>query len=137
MVLNRMALFGLLVEVAGIGACTSVRQVQPAVLSAENAPAVVWVTDTSNTITPIANPVIRRDTLRGTLNGGRVKIPMTQIRTLQARVPNHARTAALAITLAGVAVSTIYFAGISQAGGPASNGANCGQTPRGDIIQVC
>lgn len=135
----RVAVLGLVLVVTVVGGCTSVRQVQPAALalSAANAPAVVWVTDTSNTVTPVADPVIRRDTLRGKLNGARVRIPMSEIRTLQARLPNHGRTALLAITLGVAAVSAVYVAGISQAGGPASNGANCGQTVRGDPILAC
>ena len=136
MMLRRVVLAGLLVEVAGAGACTSVRHVQAVPYLADNNPAVVWVTSTHHTVVPLTAPVIRRDTLRGTWRGERVKIPVSDIQTLQVRVPNHTKTALLGVALGVAGVSAVYFAFISQAG-PGGDGTNCGLTIRGDQIQVC
>ena len=136
MVFTRVALAGLLFGVTGVGACTTVRRVEPAALLADDGPALVWATETNNTVVTVAEPLIRRDTLRGKLNGERVKIPLSEIRTLQARVPDHARTALLAITLGVASVSAVYVFGISKTG-PGGDGTNCGQTVRGDVIQAC
>ena len=121
---------GLLVGVAVLGACTTVRRVQPDALLADNSPAVVWVTDTNNAITPVAWPEIRRDTLRGTLQGRheRVKIPVSEIRSMEAKVPDHARTALLATALGAAAVSAIYVVFISQAG-PGGVSVDCNRDP--------
>lgn len=50
MVLNRVVLVGLLFGAAGLGACTSVRHVQPAAYLEDNSPPVVWVTYVNNTV---------------------------------------------------------------------------------------
>jgi hypothetical protein len=136
MVLKRVALVGLLVGVAAVGACTTVRRVDPAALLADDGPALVWATETNNTVVTVAEPVIRRDTLRGKLNGKIVKIPLSEIQSIQAKMPNHAKTALLAITLGVAAVSTVYVLAISKEG-PGGDGSNCGQTVRGDPILAC
>jgi hypothetical protein len=134
MVFRRVVLIGLFV---GVGACTTVRRVEPAALLADDAPWLVWVTRTNNSVVAVTNPTIRRDTLRGRLNGERVRIPLSDVQSVQAKFPAHGRTALLVTTLGVVAVSTIYVTAISQAGGPASNGNNCGTTVRGDPIGAC
>ena len=127
---SRRRSVGLLFGVAAVGACTTVRLVQPAALLADNAPAVVWVTDTANTVVPVFNPVIRKDTLRGRLQGrqDRVKIPMSEIRSIEARVPAHARTALLAAAVGAAAVSALYVVSISQAG-PGGMTVDCARDP--------
>jgi hypothetical protein len=85
----------------------------------------------------VINPTIKRDTLRGRLNGERVRIALSDVQSVRAKLPDHRKTALLVTTLGVAAVSTIYVMAISQAGGPASNGANCGQTVRGDPIGFC
>jgi hypothetical protein len=138
--LSRVALGGLLVAAAGIGACTSVRRVQPVEYLADNAPEVVWVTDTNNTVVPVTEAVVTRDTLRGMElsqgRGQRVKIPLGEIRSVQAKVPDHTKTALLAATLGVATVSALYFAYISKAG-PGGNDTTCGLDSMGDPIQEC
>src|SRR5678816_2057666 len=74
---------GLFGAVAGLGACTSVKHIQPGAYLEDNAPAVVWVTYPNNTVVAVAEPVVKRDTLRGILQGERVKIPLGEIRSVQ------------------------------------------------------
>lgn len=101
-------------------ACTSVRSVQPVTYLEANAPPVVWVTYGDNAAVPVGDPEIKRDTLRGTLQGARVKIPLSEIRSVQAKVPNHTKTALLATTLGVAVVSSMYFAFLSNGAGSAS-----------------
>lgn len=65
-----------------------------------------------------------------------MRIPLTQIRSMQAKMPDHEKTALLAIALGVASVSAVYVAFISQTG-PGGDGTNCGQTPAGDQIQDC
>ena len=116
MVLNRVARVGFFCGFAGIAACTSVRPISPKVYLEDNAPPVVWVTYNNNTLVAIAEPEVRRDTLRGTLQGERIKIPLSEIHSVQAKVPDHTKTALLLSGLGVAAVSTLYVAFISQAG---------------------
>ena len=117
---SRLAAAGMLI---GVTACTSVRTVQPVAYLEANAPAVVWVTYAGNTAVPVGDPEVKRDTLRGTLQGARVKIPLSDISTVQAKVPNPTKTILLATTLGVGIVSTMYFAFISGGSGKAS--ADC------------
>lgn len=137
MMLNRVGLVGVFFGVAVAGACTTVRRVEPAALGVDYGPAMVWVTRTNNTTVQVLDPTIRRDTLRGKLNGERVKIPLSDVQSVRAKLPDHRKTALLVTTLGVVAVSTIYVMGVSQAGGPASNGVTCGTNVRGDYILYC
>jgi hypothetical protein len=140
MALNRIALVGIVLGVAGVSACTSIRRVQPTEYLADNAPHLVWVTYGDNSIVPLADPEIRRDTLRGLLEGKRerVKIPLGQVRSVEAKVPNHTKTALLLGGLGVAAVSSVYFLLISQAG---SNGVGesvyCGTDTRGRPLGYC
>jgi hypothetical protein len=108
---------GLLV---GVAACTSVRSVPPVSYLEYNAPPVVWVTYSNNTLVAVSEPEIKRDTLRGLLQGARIKIPVSDIREVQAKVPNHTKTAILVTTLGVGVVSTMYFAFGSGSSGKAS-----------------
>jgi len=137
MVRNRVVVIGLLFGVVEVSACTSVQRVLPDALLAENGPGLVWVTRTNNTVVEVVNPTVKRDTLRGRLNGERVRIPLSDVQSVRAKLPDHRKTALLVTTLGVAAVSTIYVMGISQAGGPASNGITCGTTVRGDPILAC
>ena len=139
MVPNRVALVGLLTGLAGVGGCTTVRRVQAAEYFADNSPEVVWVTYTNDTVVAVAEPVIRRDTLRGMWPGtrDRVKIPLGEIRSVQARVPDHTRTAILVASLGVVTVSTLYFGVISKTGPGVAGGIECGVDRKGDVIQDC
>jgi len=114
--IHRWPAVGLLVGLVTIGACTSVRQIHPSTYLEENAPSVVWVTYTDNTVVSVAEPEVRRDTLRGMLQGARVKIPLVDIQSVQAKVRDGAKTGLLLATLGIGAVSALYFLWISQSG---------------------
>jgi hypothetical protein len=133
---NRVAWVGLFV--VAIGACTSVRRVQPATYLSEKNPEVVWVTRTNNTVVLVAEPVIKRDTLRGLGQGRheRVKIPLSEVQSVQAKVADHTKTALLVTTLGVAAITSVYFGLVVKAGtgGP---GIDCGVDRKGDVIQEC
>jgi hypothetical protein len=120
MVRNGLGSLGLLLGVAGIGGCTTVRHVAPAEYFADNSPAVVWVTYTNNTIVQVADPEIRRDTLRGTLQGARVKIPLSEIQSVQAKVRDHRKTAILVAAVGVAVVSSVYVGFVGKSSGGAS-----------------
>ena len=113
MSLGRVAVAGLLL---GMAACTSVRPVQPAQLTPEYGPDVVWVTRTNNTVLQVVEPVMKRDTLRGKLNGERVRIPLSEIRSVQAKLPDHKKTAILFTTVGVGVIATMYVGLVSKAG---------------------
>lgn len=117
---GRFAAAGLL---TGLAACTSVRSVPPAVYLEDHAPPMVWVTYTNNTVVSVAEPEVKRDTLRGLLQGARVKIPLSEIRTVEAKVPNKTATALLAVGVGAGVLTTMYFAFVS--GGTSKVGADC------------
>lgn len=114
MSLGRVAGAGLLL---GVVACTSVRRVAPTEYLENNAPAVVWVTRSNNTVVVVLEPSIKRDTLRGKMNGERVKIPLSEIQTVQAKVPDHKKTALLVTTVGVATVSTMYFTFMGKSSG--------------------
>jgi len=138
MILNRVTLAGLLVGVAVLGACTSLRRVQPAEFFAKNSPDEVWVTHANNTVVPVVQPEIAGDTLRGMWQGTQrpVAIPLGDIRRVQARLPDHLKTAVLVTSLLAGAVSSVYFIWIVQAG-PEREGVYCGVDIRVDPILYC
>lgn len=118
MLLGRVAGAGVLFGVAA--ACTSVRPVPPAEYLADNAPRVVWVTRTNNTVVEVLEPTVKRDTLRGKLNGERVKIPLSDIQKVQVKLPDHKKTALLVTTVGVATVSTMYFGFMAKGSGGAT-----------------
>ena len=138
MVLNRVALAGLLVGVATVGACTSVRRVQADAFFATNSPDVVWVTYTNNTVVPVAQPELAGDTLRGMRQGTQrpVAIPLDQVRSVQAKVPDATKTAILVTGALTGFVASVYALWISKAG-PRTDGVLCGSDPKSVPIQYC
>jgi hypothetical protein len=92
--------------------------VQPARFIFEHSPDVVWVTYTNDSIVPVARPKIEGDTLWGMRQGTQehVAIPLDQVRSVQAKVRNAAKTALLATALGVTAVSALYVGFISKAG---------------------
>mgnify|MGYP001211971917 CR=1 FL=1 len=134
---NTRALVGLFCGVAGVSACTSVRRVQPVTYLEDNAPPVVWVTY-NNTIVPVAGAEIRRDTLRGTLQGARVKIPLAEIQSVEAKVRERRKTALLVSGLGVAAVATLYIGFISKAGsGGGPDVIYCPVDTRGRATNFC
>lgn len=140
MALNPIALVGLLAAATGTGACMSVQRVEPNQYFDRYSPPVVWVTYADRTMVPVAQPEIRRDTLRGLLQGARVKIPLRDIHSVQAKAPNHARTALLVTTLGVAAVSSVYFVFVTQAGGGGAGAGEsvfCPTDVRGRPVNFC
>ena len=131
---NQTVLLGLLT--GAVAACTSVRSIHPTTYLESNAPPVVWVTYTNNTVVTVAEPEVKRDTLRGTLDGARVKIPLADVQSVQAKVRDGRKTALLVTTLGVAVVSALYVGFISQAGSNASD-ATCGLDHNGDPVQDC
>ena len=119
---HKMPVAGLLLGLVAAGACTSVRPIYPTTYLEEHAPPVVWVTYKNNTVVPVGEAEVRRDTLRGTLEGARVKIPLAEIQTVEAKVRDGTKTALLLGTFGVVAVSTLYVAFISQSGSGGNGG---------------
>ena len=122
---RRIASAILLCGVAAAGACTTVRRV-PADFISTNVPDVVWVTHLDNTVVPVAQPDIARDTLRGMLQGTqeRIAIPMDQVRTVKAKVPDRRKTVLLVVGGLSGFVASVYTLWISKAG-PNSDGVTC------------
>ena len=139
MALNRIASLGLLAGAIATGACMSVQRVEPAQYFDRYAPPVVWVTYGDNTMVPLAQPEIRRDTLRGMREGTRVKIPLRDIRSVEAKAPNHAKTALLITGIGVAAISSLYVLAVSQSGGGggANDGIFCPPDVRGRAVNSC
>jgi len=107
MIPKRLSLVGMLVVTAG---CVTVRNVQPAEFIPQHKPPVVWVTSTDNAFTPVAQPHIDGDTLKGTWAGLQepVAISLSEIKTVQAKMPSPKRTALLATVLTVTVGGAIY-----------------------------
>jgi len=95
-------------------ACTTVRRVQPAGYLAQNSPDVVWVTYDNNVVVPVAEAEIRGDTLRGMRQGTeqRVAIPLGQIQSVRAKIPDKAKTAAHFLEDRDMALNRIASVGL-------------------------
>ena len=138
MVRNRFAFAGLLVGVAGVVACTTVRRVQPDKFFATNSPDVVWVTYTNNSIVPVSQAEMAGDTLKGMRQGTQepVAIPLDQVRSVQARLPDRTKTVLLVAGGLTGFVASVYVLWISQAG-PKTGGTNCGYNEDAIAIPYC
>jgi hypothetical protein len=134
---TRVALVGVFCAVAA--ACTSVRPIHPTTYLEVNAPPVVWVTYNDNKVVPLNEAEVRRDTLRGTLDGAHVKIPLADVQTVRAKVHDGGKTALLVGTVGVAALSALYVGLISQSG--SSNGGGegvyCGVDKRGRNELYC
>ena len=110
-----------------LGACTSLRRVQPAQFFATNSPDVVWVTYTNSAVVLVAEPEIPGDTLRGMRRGTLkpVAIPLGEVRSVQARTHDPMKTAIFVTGLGAALVGGVYFIWVVQAG-PNQSGVNCG-----------
>jgi len=87
-----------------ITACTSVRTVRPATYIPAHSPPTVWVTYTDFSFVPVGQPRMVGDTLKGFWQGlaEPLAIPLDQIQSVQAKVPDHERTFILFSTLAAI-----------------------------------
>ena len=145
MVLNRVPLVGLLLVAAG---CVTVQKVQPAEFIAKYNPSVVWVTGTDDALIPVGSPQMVGDTLKGTWIGQDepFAIPLSEIKTVQAKMKSPKRTAILVTVLAAAAGGVGY--GLSQGtNGPAGCTSQvvkgtptdycCANIPLGDKTSSC
>lgn len=112
----------LILPMAGLTACMSVRPVlTPSSFIPQRNPELVWATSQEGEVIPIARPSLRGDTLVGHWLGTRepvsVMLPQVQI---QARQPDHKRTALMAAGIGLVAGFVLYRA-LTGTGGPPSN----------------
>jgi hypothetical protein len=138
MVFNRVPLAVLLLGIAGVAACTTVRRVQPAQFFATNSPDVVWVTYTNDTIVPVAQPEIAGDTLRGLRLGTRkpVVIPLDEVRSVRAKVTDATKTTVLVTGALVGFVASVYAIWVSKAGSK-RGGVDCGINEDAIFIQSC
>jgi hypothetical protein len=111
MALNRVPMVGLLLAAAG---CVTVSKVQPAEYIPKVNPAMVWVTTNDNAFTPVSQPQIVGDSLKGTWAGLQepVAISLSEIRTVQAKMPSPKKTIML-VTVLGLAAGGVAY-GLSQ-----------------------
>jgi hypothetical protein len=117
MIRDGIPLISLLLGAAGLGGCTTVRSISPAEYLADHNPPMVLVTYSNQTVVSVREPEVRRDTLRGTLQGERIKIPLSEIQSVQARVGDRTKTALLLTTVGVAVVSSMYFGFIAKANG--------------------
>jgi hypothetical protein len=108
-------------------ACTTARPIQPAEFVPTQGPDVVWVTAPDNSVVAVADPEVARDTLRGIRQGTheRVTIPLTAVRVVKAKVPDHAKTALFVVGMMGLGTAAVYAIWVSKAG-PHPEGVDCG-----------
>jgi hypothetical protein len=73
------------------------------------------------------------------LEGARVKIPLRDIRSVQAKAPNHAKTALLVTGLGVAAASSFYFLVVQsgESGGGGGRGVVCPTDVRGRDVNFC
>lgn len=90
-------------------ACTSVRTVQPSELSASHAPSRVWVTRADSTTLVLDSARVVGDSVVGVANGIVQRVALSDAGTLKAREPSAARTAALALGLAGAYAGLMVY----------------------------
>ena len=114
------------VVIAGIGACTTVRQVEPAQFIQKNYPPLVWVTQTNNSVVTVADAQIVLDTLFGTRPGTKdpVAIPLSDVRAVKAKARDGMKTGLLASVLGVGSVSAMYILLFSKSGSGKS-GPDC------------
>jgi len=108
MTLQKVSLAAVLFSTAGcmsLQPVPSVRQFVP-----QRSPQVVYVTYTDNSIVPVAGPRISGDTLLGTWQGlsEPVAIPLGEVKLVQARQRDRARTRWAVIGLSALGVASIY-----------------------------
>ena len=107
MPLNHVPLVLLLLAV---GACHSVQNVRPAEYIPAHRPAIVWVTYNDNSFVPVVQPHIVGDTLKGMWQGLQepISIPLNQIQTVQANLPDYERAIILFSTLGAILGGTLH-----------------------------
>jgi hypothetical protein len=120
---GRLLLAGL---AAGLGACTTVKPIEPAQYFQKNYPPVVWVTQNDNAVVAVADPQLVLDTLFGTVSGTKqhVAIALGDVRAVRAKARDGMRTGLLVSSVGVGAVSAMYFLLLSKSGSGKS-GPDC------------
>jgi hypothetical protein len=106
---NYLLLPGLLPAVAG---CITLHKIQPAEFIPTHSPDVVWVTTNDNVRTPVGQPQIIGDSLKGTRQDWPqlpVAISLKEINYMQASLVSPTRTALL-VTVVGASVAGLVYA---------------------------
>jgi hypothetical protein len=120
---RRLAFAGL---IGGMGACTTVKPIEPTSFFQTNYPAVVWVTQTNNAVVSVVDPQLVLDTLFGTQQGTKehVAIALADVRSVRAKARDGLKTGLLVSSVSVGAVSAMYFLLLSKSGSGQS-GPNC------------
>lgn len=115
------AILTLLAPLAAVGCMTVRPVVTPATYIPQQKPELVWVTQASGEVIPVAGPTVQGDTLVGSWLGTseRVSVALPRVQAIYARQPDRKRTTML-VAFAGVATGFLVWRAI-QAGNGASN----------------
>jgi hypothetical protein len=98
-------------------ACSTVRTVQPTELRPPQAPTRVWVTRADRSTVVFDSARVSADSLIGVVNGSLAHLALSEATELRAREPSEARTAALALSVGGVAGALVLYMAETQSGG--------------------
>jgi hypothetical protein len=122
----RKAMLATPICVLGI-ACTTVRPVKPVDYIPKHGPDLVWVIGADSAVVPVVLPHVADDTLVGTRRGtsDTVRLALTDVRSVTAKVPDHKKTAFLVIGLTSLGTVVLYEFAISKEGDQTA-GVNCG-----------
>ena len=135
MSINRILSTGLLLVTAG---CVTVQKVQPAQFIPQHHPQVVWVTATDNSYTPVSQPRIEGDSLKGIWSGlqDSVAISLNEIQYVQVKLASPRRTALLATVLTATVGGAIYSIATAGNSGVVRLSPECGYN-KGTVINMC
>ena len=126
---------GLLLVTAG---CVTVQKVQPEQFIPQHNPPVVWVTGNDNSYTPVSQPRIEGDSLKGIWSGlqDSVAMSLNEIQYVQVKLASPKRTALLAAVLTATVGGAIYSIATAGNSGRSALGTECG-TLKGTPIPTC
>ena len=139
-VAHRVATAALVLGIAGATACTKVQQVRPTQFIPEHSPDLVWVTHLDNTVLQVERPKVSGDTLHGVRRGtaDTLAIPLGQVRSVEVRTSDGAKTALL-VTTAGIAAAAgayfLFASGDDESTG--TTGTGCGLDGDGAPVPFC
>ena len=104
--------------------CMTVQKVEPAQFIPQHHPSVVWVTANDNSYTPVSQPRIDGDSLKGFWTGPQdsVAISLNQIQSVQARMPSPKRTVILVTSLGVISTAVVYTLLTAGTSGSIDNG---------------
>jgi len=92
-----------------LASCTTVAIVRdPAQYLARHRPEHVWLTGPDSSVIPMDAPMLRGDTIVGTVNGEARHVPLAPGTLLEVQQLSPGRTSLLTLLAAGTAAATIY-----------------------------